>query len=71
MFFHGDHNPGRYCIISISTHRCAQSVLPVLAKGTMNSFADLISLAGVGVGGHVFGLANGTQAGRISRRRRL
>lgn len=33
--------------------------------GTMNSFADLISLAGVGVGGHVFGLANGTQA--ISR----
>ncbi|CAE7224657.1 FLCY [Symbiodinium pilosum] len=33
--------------------------------GTLNSFADLISLAGVGVGGHVFGLANGTQA--ISR----
>ncbi|CAE7648308.1 FLCY, partial [Symbiodinium sp. CCMP2456] len=33
--------------------------------GTMNSFADLISLAGVGVAGHVFGLANGTQA--ISR----
>ena len=31
-------------------------------SGTMNSFADLISLAGVGVGGHVFGLANGTQA---------
>eukprot|EP00931_Biecheleriopsis_adriatica_P055512 TRINITY_DN32846_c0_g1_i1.p1 TRINITY_DN32846_c0_g1~~TRINITY_DN32846_c0_g1_i1.p1 ORF type:complete len:477 (-),score=101.68 TRINITY_DN32846_c0_g1_i1:26-1456(-) len=30
--------------------------------GTLNSFADLISLAGAGVGGHVFSLANGTQA---------
>ncbi|CAJ1419526.1 unnamed protein product [Effrenium voratum] len=30
--------------------------------GTLNAFAELISLAGAGVGGHVFSLANGTQA---------
>ena len=29
--------------------------------GNVNSFTDLISLAGAGVAGHVFGLANGTQ----------
>lgn len=29
--------------------------------GTLNGFTDLISLAGAGVAGHVFGLANGTQ----------
>ena len=46
--------------VILHQHCCTQSVFP--ARGTMNSFADLISLAGVGVGGHVFGLANGTQA---------
>lgn len=33
--------------------------------GNVNSFTDLISLAGAGVAGHVFGLANGTQVGRL------
>lgn len=33
--------------------------------GNVNSFTDLISLAGAGVAGHVFSLANGTQVGRL------